>query len=170
MILALIIKIWRRHCCVKPQNNRLLINSGDMYNLDDDQQALVDPPPSYKLLFGHSQTSSSSEHLLVNAAYTSETISSQGDPEQISIHTLPSSNSISMDSVTLTEADNCYRQFRDRVKRFPGMHLSVIDMYHQYYDSTTTPPPSYNDALVILATVPQETESSSENDRKEEEK
>jgi hypothetical protein len=42
MILALIIKIWRRHCCVKPQNNRLLINSGDMYNLDDDQQALVD--------------------------------------------------------------------------------------------------------------------------------
>ena len=170
MILALIITICRRHCCVKPQYDRLLINSDDMYNLDDDQQALFDPPPSYNLLFGHSQTSSSSEHLLVNAANTAETISSQGDPEQISIHTLPSSNSISMDSVTLTEADNCYRQFRDRVKRFPGMHLSVIDMYHQYYDSTTTPPPSYNDALVILATVPQETEASSENDRKEEEK
>jgi hypothetical protein len=120
IIIALIINICRRHCCVKPQNNRLLINSGDMYNLDGDQQALFDPPPSYNLLFGHSQTSSSSEHLLVNAANTSETISSQGDQEQISIHTLPSSNSISMDSVTLTEADNCYRQFRDRVKRFPG--------------------------------------------------
>lgn len=162
IIVALIINVCHRHCRKKPAN-RLPIVARSRSRDSIVNQALFDAPPSYNLLFGHDSTVVSTEHLIQSETQTSheEPLSNEHRPNQICIHTLPSSNNLSMDSESVSEADSCYRQFRDRIKKLPGMHLSVMDMYNQYRDgSSTTPPPSYNEALVILSTLPEKQDES----------
>ncbi|CAC5411962.1 unnamed protein product [Mytilus coruscus] len=162
IVVALIINVCNRYCRKKPAN-RLPIVARSRSRDSIVNQALFDAPPSYNLLFSHNSTVVSTENLIQSETRTSheESISNDHQPNQICIHTLPSSNSLPINSESVSEADSCYRQFRDRIKKLPGMHLSVMDMYNQYRDSSsTTPPPSYNEALVILATLPGKQEES----------
>lgn len=153
IVIALAINVFKRYCC----KQQTPIVSRDGLSMEPNQQPMFDPPPSYNVLFGQSQTIPSSEGFS-----GSPSVSTQNNQTQINIHTLPSSNMLIPANTISNSTDNHSRLYRDRMKRLPGMHLSVIDMYNHYCDSnsTPTPPPSYTDALVIISTFSTKPEQS----------